>query len=369
MINKICFALNNASGRGGIERVSVTLSNKLKSLHNFDVSILSLYKTYDEEVFKSEGVKVEYLNHSHEVSMYNRKLNAFKGIIFDLNYIRKKAPGFRRYIRDNKIDTIICSDIKMVILALFSTVGIKTKVIAIEHFEYDVPHPILKWVRSKIYNKIDALVILTNEDRHLYHWMDSDKLFTIPNIVEAKTMQKNTRKKVAIAVGRLCEQKGFDLLIDAWHRSTALKAGWKLEIYGEGEDKDYLNKIIEDNRIENITLMPYAKNIDSVYNSAEMFILSSRYEGLGMVLIEALAHSLPCISFDCPAGPKTIITHEENGLLVPVGDVAKLAKAIDLLINTDELRSKFINNASNSIDAYSENSVTEKWMNLFRLID
>ncbi|UTV26973.1 glycosyltransferase family 4 protein [Photobacterium atrarenae] len=366
MGDKICFAVGDATAKGGIEKVTLTLASKLKLLKSFDVSILSLYKSHHSYICDITDVPVDYLSEKSETSMYNRNFNIIKGTFFDLFYILNKSIRFRKYLKNNKPDVVVCCDVKMVLLAYIASIFMGIKIIAVEHFEYDVPNVILKKVRKLIYKKIKNVVILTDEDKDKYSWLNPGQLKVIPNIVSVRRENVVEKKNTIVAVGRLCYQKGFDLLIDAWSQICEKNNTWRLEIYGDGEDRDRLLEQVDKYQIKNIAIKPFSSNIDIVYQQSKIFVLSSRFEGLGMVLIEALAHSLACISFDCPAGPKTIIKDGKNGILVPTGDVGKLASAMDLMISDQDLRVKYAENAFGSISQFSDRVVTDKWSKIVK---
>lgn len=357
---KIYFLLGDATAKGGIEKVTFTLASALNKY--YDVKLVSLYKSGSESVFDSGDVSIKYLSNHDEISMYNRPYKGVLGYLYDFYYIIKSSYSLSSFLRKSQPQIIVTCDIKMTLLAWLSSFFTNNKIIAIEHFEYDVAHPILKKVRQALYKKISAVVTLTGEDSDKYYWLSKYRLHVIPNIVQIKLPASKVEKRNDIvAIGRLNEQKGFDLLIAAWSLVNVKHSDWTLKVYGDGEDKLKLEELIEKNEIENIELIPFTKDIDIVYQQAKAFVLSSRFEGLGMVLIEALAHRLPCVSFDCPAGPKTIIESEYNGLLVPTGDISKLAEALDRVLSSQALRNKFSANALNSIQNFSESNVLKQW--------
>ncbi|CNH13162.1 glycosyltransferase family 4 protein [Yersinia pekkanenii] len=346
--------LGDISSKGGIERVSVSLANALSEY--YDVEIISLYKASRDLYFKpSDKVKLHLLTEGYEESMYNRKKGLIKGILFDLQYINKKNKLLKKLNKNKSI--IISCDTKMSLLAKLS--GYKN-IIAIEHFEYDVINPILKYIRKIIYRKISAVVTLTNEDADKYSWLPKNKHKIIPNIVEIpeKKIFESDKKNNVLAVGRFVEQKGFDLLLAAWAKIPT--QDWSLTIVGDGPDKPLLEKFIKEKNLTNVYLEPFTDNIGKYYEQAKIFVLSSRYEGLGMVLIEALAYSLPCISFNCPAGPKTIL-NKDNGILVEAENTEQLSIAIKMLIDNETLRKKYSNNASSSINEYTKEQVLKLW--------
>ncbi|HIF9371804.1 TPA: glycosyltransferase family 4 protein [Photobacterium damselae] len=364
MNKKILFMLGDATSKGGIERVTLTLANKINSLSPHQASILSLYKTKDTVLGDSESLTIDYISNTSEVSMYNRSFGLIRGVFFDINYILKKLSKVRSKIKYNKSDIIVTCDIKMTLLVYLASFFLRKKIIAVEHFEYDVPNTFLKKVRLFLYSKINKIIILTNEDIDKYHWV-KEKVTIIPNIVSYKNYDMNKRK-VIVAAGRYCYQKGFDLLIESWAKICNKYPDWTLEIYGEGPEKKKLENLIENYNIQNIKLIPFAINIDKVYSSSEIFVLSSRFEGLGMVLIEALAHEMCCISFDCPAGPKTIINNKTNGLLVKTGSIEELSDALAEVINNSDLRYYLKSNALKSVEQFEAETVIKKWEEILK---
>ncbi|MGN3439295.1 glycosyltransferase family 4 protein [Proteus penneri] len=359
--NNIIFLVGDITEKGGIERVTINLANSLSTF--FNVKIISLYKKNRIINFDlKKSINVEYINNYYEVSMYNRHLTNFKGLFFDIKYIIKKRKPLKKLINNN--DIVISSDIKTTCLLL----GLKKKlkIIAIEHFEYSVASNILNKIRKLTYNKLSAVISLTPEDRDCYTaWLDPKKHFVIPNIIQspANVLPYENKKNIIVAIGRLTEQKGFDLLLSAWAKIE--HNGWQLRIIGDGEDKQKLLDQIQSLEIKDVTLVSYKNDIDSEYQQAKIFILSSRYEGLGMVLLEALSHGLACISFDCPAGPKSIL-NKNNGLLVKTNDVSSLSQNIDKLINNESLIKKLNEIGPLSINEYKEDSILEKWITLIK---
>lgn len=364
---KLYIFLGDLSAKGGIERVSVALANGLAKY--YDVTIISLYRSEKKLSFvPDDKVNVIYLHNDFEQSMYNRNLGGISGLKFDFLYIMRKLRQFKNInLNLSKDDVLFSCDIKMSVL-LFLLAN-KSKIIAIEHFEHDVGNSVLRKIRSKLYPKFSAVVSQTLEDQSKYlKWLPRKKHKIIPNIVSFETFDKpknESKQKSVLAVGRLTYQKGFDLLLKAW--AEADTHDWCLNIIGDGEEYDNLNSLITELKISNTKIIPFQSNIQHFYYSAEIFVLSSRFEGLGMVLIEALSCGLACISFDCPAGPKSIIT-SDNGLLVPAGDIQKLSQSISFLINNEDERKRLQIHSPVSVDKFKEPNVIAKWRELLNEI-
>jgi len=172
--------------------------------------------------------------------------------------------------------------------------------------------------------------------------------------------------KTVVAAGRLFPQKGFDLLIPAFAEVAREFPDWRLHIYGTGPKRDRLRRLIDELGVrDNVRLMGRTDRLDEKLADASLFVLSSRFEGLPMVMLEAMTHALPVVSFDCPTGPADVIVHGENGLLVPPGDVAGLAQAMITLIRDRELRVAMGKAALRTVAGYGPEAVAPRWHELF----
>ena len=210
-------------------------------------------------------------------------------------------------------------------------------------------------------------MVLTEEDKG--YWGDMPNIQVIPNaaLFMADRYADMSRKRV-IAVGRLDYQKGFDRLIDAWQIvcSTGLFQEWRLDIFGQGEWKDMLKARIKEYGLQNsLHLNEPIKEIAKEYADSSMLVMSSNYEGFPMVMIEAMACGLPVVTFDFKCGPRDIIKDEENGLIVPDGDIQALADAMMRLMANESLRQTMSVEARKVTETYSEEVVMGKWVSLF----
>ena len=217
--------------------------------------------------------------------------------------------------------------------------------------------------------KFDRLVVLTSQDNK--QWEKSQNNITLipnPNPLKGDQISAVQNKRV-ITVGRLDAQKGYDLLIEVWGIVAEKHPDWILDIYGQGEWQDFLNnKIKYLNLISKINLMGTSKNIESEYLDSSIFVMSSRYEGFGMVLLEAMSCGLPVISFDCQYGPSELIVDGENGFLIPPNDVKELAGKLCLLIENLEIRKKMSIKAKEYSKKYEISKIMKQWDSLFKSI-
>lgn len=221
---------------------------------------------------------------------------------------------------------------------------------------------------EKLVRKFDKFVVLTEEDAS--YWGALPNLEVIPNaaLMKSSSHAKVHGSKRVIAVGRLDFQKGFDRLIEAWALIPAeLRKEWKLDIYGQGEWLHMLNEMIEKKGLqESAKIHPPTKSIREEYLSSDFLVMSSHWEGLPMVLIEAMTLGLPAVSFGFKCGPKDIIENGVNGLVVPEDDIPALAKGMQALMENPAQLEKMSAEALHISEKYTEQAIMAKWENCFR---
>ena len=218
---------------------------------------------------------------------------------------------------------------------------------------------------EKLVRKFDRFVVLTEEDKDM--WGEMPGIRVIPNAANfiAESYSDCSAKRV-IAVGRLDYQKSFDRLIQVWEKVNEKMPDWRLDIFGQGEWEDMLQRMIDERGLQDCVKLNHpTKNIGKEYSESSMIVMSSHYEGFPMVMIEAMACGLPVVCFDFKCGPKDIINEGQNGLIVPDGDIEGLADAVVSLMKDDGVRKKMGENAKKVVETYSEEKVMSKWMKLY----
>ena len=222
------------------------------------------------------------------------------------------------------------------------------------------------WMKSLVgkLKKLDQFVVLTDEDRR--NWHELDNVTTIPNPLNVfPTIESNQSARKVIAAGRYCYQKGFDLLLRAWAIVNEKHKDWRLDIYGAGNNVEYKNLANTLNICQNVGINPPTDNIYAKYADASIFVFSSRFEGFGMALLEAMATKLAVVSFACPCGPKDIIYDGNDGVWVTNGDIQELADKICYFIEHEEERKSMAENAKLKAMQYSVDNIMHRWIRLF----
>lgn len=222
-----------------------------------------------------------------------------------------------------------------------------------------------RWKQEKEVKKLDCIVLLTNHDAN--SWANTTRTHVIPNSLPFYPSESSScENHKAICVGRLNEQKGYEYLIEGWSYVYKKHPDWTLDIYGNGEIKEDIQRLINDYNLEDvITINEPTSNIQKKYLESSIYIMSSRYEGFGMVLLEAMACGVPCVSFDCPYGPSDIIKSGEDGILVEHLNVQALADNICKLIENPPLRKAMGAKAKVNIKRYARDNVMKQWTDLF----
>ena len=221
------------------------------------------------------------------------------------------------------------------------------------------------------YHRLDALTVLTDADRRDYAALldrAPTRVAHVPNaLVPLHGGTADLDAPVIVAAGRLNNQKGFDLLIGAFAPVARAHPDWQLRIYGSGHQRPLLRRLIAEHELyESVFLMGPTRRLGDAFAAASTFVLSSRFEGFGMVLAEAMSKGLAVVSFDCPRGPGEIVTHGEDGLLVPAGDVEGLTRSMLELVEDAAERRRLGAAALQSARRYALDAITERWDALLR---
>jgi len=346
---RLLYITNGITGIGGLERVLSVKASYLADNLDYEIYIIS---------FNEEG-KDTFYKFSPRIIFHSVKKDSIGYFL-----------GIRRIVREFNPNIIsVCDDgLKGFFVPLW--IGSKARIIYERHISKEVVTRgrkpgikqklsfVLMNIGSRLY---DRFVVLTNDNKRQWKLQN---ITVIPNPLPFyPDYLSNSSNKRIIAVGKVCNQKGYDLLHKAWKLIEHKYPEWHIDIYGSCTNNNRLSEIMKDS---SISIKNPVKDIQHEYCSSSIYVLPSRYEGFGMVLIEAMACGIPCIAFDCPCGPRDIIKDGEDGFLVENGNIEQFAVKLSTLIEDGELRKKMSKNARHNVRRYKVDIIARQWDKLFR---
>ena len=341
-------------GAGGAERQIILLSNQLAQ-RGHDVTLCVLAENHSPYMI-DENVKIV------DVSNVENNVGSSSGKII------KRLSAFRKVVKQVKPDTIINYNLQSAYFCLTLCKRQRGKVIYSERGDpYDAEYSgLLGKVRDITVKKMDGLVFQSEGARDFFDESVKNKSVVIHNSVnvpQEKYPIPAVREKRIVNVGRLHPQKNQKLLIDAFTEVSNAFPDYVLEIYGDGELHDELQTHIEDNGLSGRAFIhPSRKDLWDCIHNASLFVLTSDFEGMPNALMEAMALGLPCVSTDCrPGGARSLIENGENGIIVPVGDVAALSWAMSQCLSKQDVSERIAFNARNIVETHSEKVLFDKW--------
>ena len=351
-MKKIVFVIYSMEKAGGSERVVANIANQLSKDTRFEVSIISLYGT------------VSYFNIEETVNFSPLTANPAMSLMqrgrMLVRKINEWIPEFIIGVSIGKLNTFLA------LCAIFF--NSKSKLIASEHISFSSAGKLNNLIKGIAYRKFHSITVLTSHD---YQTMTAHGFKNVHLIRNASSYFPESttlvpileRAKMILAVGRLEAQKGFDLLIKAWSEVHKIHPEWKILIVGEGTLQNDLQQLIDLN-FENLTackLVPFSNKVDELYRNCQVFALSSRFEGLPMVLIESMCFGVPAVSFDCETGPREIIKDSSNGMLVENGDIDQMSSALSKIISDESLRASLSNQCFTDREKYNLEFIIDQW--------
>lgn len=361
---KICFFSGDITRSGGTERVATLLANHLAQNPDFQVLFLSLVEQNEQPFFALSDQIPHY-------TLDERKTWISPGPAY-----LPLVPRLRRFLKEQNIDLLIDIDTILDLLSIPATTSLRTKLIAWDHFNYYYAWP------SRIYRGLrklsarftvrhaDYLVLLTEEDKKTYMTKLGRKrnIAAIPNPVIppfASSFSDAPRENMIVTVGRLTYIKGTDYLLELIPPLLQKHPDWKWYLLGDGEDRPQLEALQKKYHLEHqLILAGNVSNVSDYLFRASMLVMTSHSEGLPMVLLEAAACGLPCISFDIPTGPKEIIQDGKTGFLIPPFQTDRMAEKIELLMQDASLRRTLSQNTEQVCRKFDSDSIFQKWEHL-----
>lgn len=376
MKRKIVYIIGGIWGGSGMERVLIMKANYMADIAGYDVTVL----------LTEDGSGASYFPLSERIKVYNVHVNfdvlytypTFKKVFqyFKKQYFYKRR--LRNFLMELKPDITVSAmrreinfinDIpdgsKKVGEIHFSKIGYREV-----HIKC-LPAFINQFISKVWFNKLlkeikrlSAFVVLTNADKE--NWPSLSNIHVIYNPIPFLPIStSDCSSKKIIAVGRYDPIKGFDLLLNAWDLVVKKHPDWILNIYGGGDNRPLKKSAQEKGLSDNFICNGPVKDIISKYCDSSIFVLSSRQEGFGLVLVEAMSCGVPCVSFACPSGPKEIVQDGLTGFLVDNGDIVQLADKMIYLIEHPEERRSMGTHAKSSIDRFKIDTIGKQWEVLF----
>jgi len=376
---KIVYCLPQVYKPGGIERIVSIKANYFAEMCNYEVYIITSCQKGLPPYYDFSG-KIKFIDLDID---YDSILSypLCKRIFYKLNYLRRHKKLLSTLLYKLKANIVVSTftheasflpkikDGSKKVLEFHFCKGHKRKMA--DAFGFSFLTRCIYYFRcwqeeNIIVPKYDSFVVLTKEDQ--IQWLDRNpQTICIPNILpfDVDKVSLLTSKSV-IAVGRLDAQKGFDRLIKVWLKVSKLYPDWTLHIYGEGPDRKKLLQLIAELDLEaSVVIHPPTNRIMDCYLASSIFVMTSRYEGLPMTLLEATSLGLPAVCYDFQCGPKDVIVDKQNGFLIQEDDEEAMISCMDMLMKDECLREEMGKEAKLLSVRYSVDSIMPKWINLF----
>lgn len=363
------FLLAHAWGFGGTIRTTLTLSGALADAGR-EVEVVSVLRRRERPFFAlPQGVAVRALEDRRRPARAARLLGRLPSLLIhpeDYAYPWCSLWTDLRLLRGLRAlrgGTLVATRPALNLLAA-RLVHPSVTVIGQEHLNFGAHRPRLAADIRRRYGRLDALTVLSSDDLRDYGALFGERVHRIPNpVTRLDGGISDGSAKVVVAAGRLNTQKGFDLLIEAWRPVARRHPDWTLRIYGSGPEREALERAAAGLPVE---LPGRTDALGAAMAAGSLFVLSSRWEGFGLVLVEAMGKGLPVVSFDCPRGPSDIVGHGEDGLLVPPEDVPALTVALLELIGDPQRRARMAAAARETARRYEPAAIVPLWDAMLR---
>ena len=374
---RIAYIYSTLAKTGGTERMITEKANYFSDRFGYDVTIISCFQMTDETNFFPLSNNVKQLN---------------LGIPYFLQYKYKYPKRLwikwqtNRLLKDHikeaikQVDPDILIGVSRFHANFISNIKCRAKKIIECHearyntlYDTEVSRSILNRFFIYLYSltyfrsierHADAVVTLTEGDRKL--WKRAKRTEVIPNFTTIKIRQhSNCTSKRVIAAGRLAWEKGFGRLIQVWAIVASRHPDWHLDIFGQGMMYDTLIALIKIYKVKNVVIHDFTPDISLEYTTSSICAVPSYFEGFSLVILEAMKHGVPCVAYDCPFGPRSIISDCYSGFLVEDGDIRIFAERLCRLIEDEDLRKHFSKAAIEKADTYDVDVIMNKWKEFY----
>ncbi len=358
MPRRLTLVIHSLDG-GGAEKTMALMANRWVEMGH-GVTLITLDSVASDRYDLAPEVTRVGLN------LMSESRTKLQGILSNVTRVR----ALRRAIANAQGDAVICFTETINVLVLMACRRLDVRVIACERTDprFHSIGRMWSFLRRRTYQHAKAIVVQTNPIREFVQtFAPRVPIHVVPNCIwlhslNAEVAPYHERPRKIVAVGRLVEMKGFHLLIDAFSRIASEYPEWSLTILGDGPAKsDLQSQITELDLQQRVTLFGWSPDPGALLREAQVFVMSSQYEGFPNALLEAMAWGIAPVSFDCESGPREIIRHEVDGLLVPSQNVEALAQAMHRLLADDAERSRFADRALEVRKRFSEDKFFETW--------
>lgn len=380
---KILFVIDKMQNYAGIERILSCKMNYISEQTSHNV-FLTTYDQQSKDLPFQLNENISY-NPIHVPMPLRDKMTFLNWLTAYFQTRSQFKRHFSSLLNNIRPDIVICTVYSFQLIDIIITVchkqGIKTimeshtkgeTVLMAPKFKYNqYLHKLFSlWDHHimKSLHHCSCVVTLTQQDAHFWQRY-TQRIEVIPNMLTiTPKMVLDYRTKRVISAGRYMSEKGFDRLLIAWGLIKKEFHDWELYIFGNGNRMPYQEIADQLQLGESVHLMPATENIVDEFANSSIYVMSSRYEGFGLVLAEAMSCGLPCVSFDCPYGPREIIKDGEDGFLAEDGNIEDLAKKLEQLMGDEKLRIDMGAKALQNISRFNPNTIMRQWIELFNRI-
>lgn len=347
-MRKVAIVIEDMTGKGGTERVASGLANALAAHPDCEVTLFSI--SGEQAFFPLAGaVRMRFQGGRWGCWPWRLALALRRG---GFDVIILVSMG-RLSVMMVPVLRLLCRDSRLLLS---------------EHVSFHQYPRWMQWLKLMIYRLSDRVILLTRQDRDaIARWVPPKRCLVIENVspFPIQPPQAAQQQPLALAIGRLSYQKGFDRLIVAWQQIARQAPGWQLAIVGDGPDRQALQQqIVQAGLSDRIQLVPATADIADWYRRAGLLLLTSRYEGLPMVLIEAMCFGLPLVAYDCQTGPAQLIDNQRNGFLVTDGDREQFCSRVLCLIADPALRQRFSQVSLEKARRFAPERIYPQWLQI-----
>lgn len=384
---KIVYCLNSIKGLGGIQISTITKANALAKIESNQVYIVVTDHKEEHTQFAELSPNVKFVH--LDVNYYDD--DYLGGIRVKINQIKKRRKH-KKILNEflNSLEADIVISVGQSEKYLLSKTKFKKnsyKFIREFHFDTNFRLSLAQTRLGRLFARIkniidynilvilhyDIVVVLTPQDLN-DNWRGKKNVYQIPNPITQNLnilnkKNSNSNIKTIVSLGRLSFQKNYFFLIEVFSKIAHKFPDWQLHIYGDGEDKNELEKLINIENLKNqIKIFPSSLSVGEILLSSNIFVMSSRMEGLPLVMIEAMAAGLPIVANDFKYGPRYLISDGVNGYIAPFDDKIIFAEKLEHLMKNENLRKIMGCESLKRSKDFSPDVIAEQWMQLFKKI-